>query len=127
MIKRGKKDIYAIVLKTLMSISAIFYLVIFIQEITPPYYEHLIGVSMILYLFCIFLTGYYFTLKNDFFAAGVFTIIWYALLWASALWILWTDAGMVIGLGFPVFIFGILLLIEGIIKKYKPKEKKKKK
>ena len=126
MIKRGKKDIYAIVLKTLMSISAFLYLIIFIEEITPPYSEPLIGVSMVLYLFCVFLTGYYFTLKNDFFASGIFIIIWYVLMLLVGFF-LWTDAGMVIGLGFPVFIFGILLLIEGIIKKYKPKEKKKKK
>lgn len=122
-----KRDIYSIVLKILMSISAIFYLIVFIQEITPPYFEKFIGVSMVLYLFILFIVGYYFSLKEDFLASGIFTILWYGFLWLSALFVWITDAGMVLVLGFPVFIFGILMFVKGILKKNKPKKRKKKK
>lgn len=118
---KQKGGIYSYILKVLMTISAIFYFIIFIQEITPPYSDSLLVVSLIPYLFCIFLAGYYFTLKNDFFASGLLVIIWYSLLWICALWV-WTNAGMTLILGFPVFILGILLAIKGIFQKKKRKK-----
>jgi predicted membrane protein len=124
--KRGKKDIYSLVLKVLMSISAIFYLIIFIQEIIPPYTESLIGISIIPYVFCIFLAGYYFTLKNDFFASGLLVMVWYFVLWICSLWI-WINAGTTLVLGAPVFVFGVLMLIKGILKKRKSNKLKSKK
>jgi len=117
--KRDKKDIYSIILKALMTFSAICYLIIFIDEITPPFYESLLGIMAVPYLFTIFLIGYYFSLKSDFLASGIFVIAWYSLMWIFAAFLWVTGAGTVLGLGLPVFILGLLMLVKGIIKKYK--------
>lgn len=106
-----------ITLKIIATILAIFYAIIFIGEITPPFFESTFGVSMVYVLFCFFLLGYYFLWKNEK-ISGIILILWYGFLLLLAFFV-WSNAGMVIVLGIPIPILGALLLIKTHFKKIK--------
>ena len=78
---------------------------------------------MVYVLFITFLAGYYFMWRSEL-ISGIIIVWWYLLMWLSALFIWVTDAGMVLVLGFPVFIFGILLIIWQKSHNWKSKKKK---
>ena len=96
-------------LRILTTLAAIIYAVIFIGEITPPFYESGFGVVIVYVLFAFFLLGYFYLWKNEK-ISGVILVIWYGLLWIAGVWI-WTNAGMVLVLGIPILLLGALLLI----------------
>ena len=98
-----------IILKILLTISLICYLVIFVGEIIPPFSEPLFGIIMVYVLFFIFLIGYYFLWKNPR-LSGIIVVFWYVLLLFLGFFV-WTNAGMVIILGFPVGVLGVLLIV----------------
>jgi hypothetical protein len=107
--KKKAKKIFKLVLGVLISLVAIFYLLLFISEITPPFYDQsVLGLIMVYVLFLIFLIAYYFFWKNER-ISGIIILFWYALLWVSGLWI-WTNAGMALGLATPIPILGVLLI-----------------
>ena len=108
-----------ILLELLLTISLIVYILIFIGEtfLTEESVPLLDTVGIII-LFILFLVGYYFSWKNQR-ISGIIIVGWYVIELIFGFFV-WDDAGMVILLGFPVFILGILLII------YSLKHKKKK-
>jgi len=95
-------------LRILITLAAIIYAIIFVEEITPPFYESGLGVAMVYVLFAFFLLGYFYLWKNEK-ISGLILVVWYGLLWVVGIWI-WTNAGMVLGLGIPIPILGAILL-----------------
>jgi len=113
--KKKVKKIFKIILTILMVLALIFYFLLFLDEITPPFYEQSVfGLIMVYFLFIIFLAACYFSWKNER-ISGIILLSWYALLWVSGLWI-WTNVGMVLGLATPIPFIGILLIIYSYIK-----------
>ncbi len=112
--KSSFRKISLIILKILLTISFICYIMIFIEEIIHPFSEGFFGVFMIYTLFIIFMIGYYFLWTNEK-ISGIIIMSWYGLMLIIGFFV-WSDAGMVILLGFPVFIFGILLFIHSLRK-----------
>ena len=120
--KSSFHKISLIILKILLTISFICYIMIFIEEIIPPFSEGFFGVFMIYTLFIIFMIGYYFLWTNEK-ISGIIIMSWYGLMLIIGFFV-WSDAGMVILLGFPVFIFGIFLFIHSLRKTKKKSFKK---
>ena len=115
--KNSSNKVSSMILKILITVSAVFYTIIFIGEIIPPFYESVFGVAMVYVLFCFFLLGYYFLWKNEK-ISGIILILWYGFLLILAFFV-WTNAGMVIILGIPIPILGALLLFKVYFKKTK--------
>jgi hypothetical protein len=109
------KKIFKWSLRISITLSAIIYFFVVLGEGTPPFTEPLFGVAMVYVLFLFFLLGYYHVWKNEKFSGKIF-IAWYILLWALALFV-WTNAGLTLVMGFPIFVLGILFLIFGIFNK----------
>ncbi len=110
-----------VTLRILLTISVFFYTIIFIGEATPPFSESLFGIIMVYVLFLIFLIGYFFAWKDKKqMLSGIIITSWYVLLLILGFFV-WTNAGMVIGLGFPVGILGVLLIIYSYLIKTKKK------
>ena len=109
----SKKDVFGIVLKVLVTIAAIFYALIFIDEAFPPYDPNMkesdFGIVMVFILFIWFGIGYYFLWKNER-RAGIMLISWWLGLFLTA-WQVWLYGNVTVVLGFPIFVLGILLVI----------------
>lgn len=101
------------ILRTLLTLSALFYLLIFIDEAFPPYdptmRESDFGIVMVFILFIWFSIGYFYVWKNVK-VAGIMLTSWWIGLFLTA-WIVWDYGNVTVILGFPIFILGILLLI----------------
>lgn len=112
--KKSKK-IFKILLNILITVTLIFYFLLFLDEITPPFYNQTaFGLFMVYAMFIIFLAAYYFSWKNEK-ISGIILLVWYVLLWVLGLWV-WTNAGMAIGLATPIPFLGILLIIYSYLK-----------
>ena len=113
MVSSSKKDVFGKVLKVLVTIAAIFYALIFIDEAFPPYdpdmRESDFGIVMVFILFIWFGIGYYFLWKNEKWA-GIMLITWWLGLFLTA-WQVWMYGNVTVVLGFPIFVLGILLFI----------------
>ncbi len=100
-------------LRTLTTIGAALYLMIFIDEAFPPYHPEMresnFGILMVFVLFIWFAIGYFFVWKNER-IAGVLLTTWWIMLFITA-WLIWTYGNATVILGFPIFILGILLLV----------------
>ncbi|GAB2768990.1 DUF7670 domain-containing protein [Salinimicrobium soli] len=101
------------VLRVLLSLAAIIYVLVFIDEAFPPYdpatRESDIGIVMVFVLFLWFLAAYIFLWKNEKISGILFTTWWLALLLTA--WFIWVYGNVTVILGLPVFIMGILLLV----------------
>lgn len=101
------------ILRVLLSIAAVLYILVFIDEALPPYdpdmRESNLGIAMVFVLFIWFLFGFYFLWKNEKISGILFTTWWVALFLTA--WFIWVYGNVTVILGFPIFILGILLLI----------------
>ena len=109
------KNILRNILRILVTIVAIFYLFVVIDEGTPPFTEPLFGIIMVYALFLFFVLGYYYLWKNEK-LSGILLIVWYGLLWILVFCV-WENAALTIIMGIPIPILGILLLIYSYLKK----------
>jgi hypothetical protein len=105
------------VLKIIGVIGVILYLLFLVGEKAPLFNNASFFSISIYLLFLIFLLGILFLWKNVI-VAGIICIFWYAIQWALVLCV-WPDGGATLVLGFPITIFGIVVLIIGIIQKRK--------
>jgi hypothetical protein len=101
------------VLRVLISLAAIVYFLIFIDEAFPPYdpkmKESNFGIAMVFVLFIWFSIGYYYLWKNEK-IAGILLSTWWVGLFLTA-WLIWVYGNVTVILGVPIFILGILLLV----------------
>lgn len=101
------------VLRILVSLAAILYALIFIDEAFPPYAPDMresdFGIAMAFVLFIWFSIGYFYLWKNEK-KAGILLTTWWIGLFITA-WLVWSYGNATVVLGFPIFILGILLLI----------------
>jgi len=104
---------YRNILRILITLAAIMYAVIFIDEAFPPYdpnmRESSFGIVMVFVLFIWFSIGYFYLWKNEK-IAGLILTSWWIILFLTA-WKVWVYGNVTVILGFPIFILGILLLI----------------
>ena len=110
------QKIMSISFKVLASIMFFFYLLLFLDEVVHPD-PGIIGLIGAYALFCFFILGYVLLWKNERISALIF-IVWYGFLLILANWV-WTNAGMVIGFGFPIFVLGVLILVYSYWEKIK--------
>ena len=101
------------VLRILVTLAAILYTMIFIDEAFPPYDPNMresnFGIVMVFVLFIWFSLGYFYLWKNEK-IAGMFLTSWWIGLFLTA-WLVWIYGNVTVILGFPIFILGILLLV----------------
>lgn len=101
------------ILRILVTLAAIFYLLVFIDEAFPPYdpdmKESNFGIAMVFVLFIWFFVGYYYLWKNEKIAGILLTTWWIGLFFTA--WLIWVYGNVTVFMGFPIFILGILLLI----------------
>lgn len=101
------------VLRILVTLAAILYALIFIDEAFPPYdptmRESNFGIVMVFVLFIWFSIGYVYLWKNEK-LAGILLTTWWIILFLTA-WLVWDYGNPTVVLGFPIFILGILLVI----------------
>jgi hypothetical protein len=101
------------VMRILLTLAAVFYALIFIDEALPPHdpdmRESNFGIVMAFVLFSWFFIGYFYLWKNEK-IAGIFLTTWWIGLFLTA-WLVWIYGNVTVVLGFPIFILGILLLI----------------
>ena len=80
----------------------------FISGVTyDPYTAENIVVNL---AFVLFLIGYYMAWQNEG-VAGIIFILWWAVMWCLALFIVDHDKGSGVVMGLPLFILGILFII----------------
>ncbi len=115
--KKNPNKIFGIILKILLTISAIVYVILVIEELTHPIYNSVLGAIMIVLMFLFFLVGYLFLYKDEKISGWIF-MVWYGILWVLALWV-WSDAGMVLLFGTIIPILGAIILIKAYFKKIK--------
>lgn len=101
------------ILRILVSLAAILYILILIDEAFPPYDPNMresnLGIVMVFVLFIWFAIGYYYLWKDEK-IAGIFLASWWIALFFTAWWV-WLYGNVTVILGFPIFVLGILLLI----------------
>ena len=110
--KTKHNNAYRNVLRILGTIAALGYILFLIDFGVPHFKELNFADTSIYLLFAVFMLGYMFLWKNEL-ISGILIVLWYALEWCLVLWV-WVDGDMVIVLGFPIFIIGILVLFYGI-------------
>jgi hypothetical protein len=99
-------------LHAILTLYGIVYLVFridtFISGVTyDPHNTENIVVNL---AFVLFLIGYYLAWQNEG-VAGIIFIIWWAIMWCLALFIVEHDKGGGVVMGLPLFILGILFII----------------
>lgn len=108
-----KRDYFQIILRVLVTLAAVFYALVFIEEAFPPYdpimRESNFGIFLVFVLFVWFSTGYYYLWKDEK-RAGILLITWWLALFLTA-WLVWMYGNVTVVLGFPIFVLGILLLL----------------
>jgi small-conductance mechanosensitive channel len=119
MVSKSKPDIFRIVLRIIVTVAAVLYILIFIEEAFPPYPEDMresnLGIAMVFVLFLWFAIGYVYLWLNQK-ISGILLILWYLLLVLTASFI-WKYGGMTIIIGWPIPVLGILLLFHYHLKK----------
>jgi hypothetical protein len=121
--KRG----YSKTLRILVSIYGILYLLFIIisfipsQEGSPvggtvPFNPFDFEQTIVKLLFVPFLFGYFILWKNEGLEGLVF-IIWWIGMWCLGLFVAQQDRGAGVGMGFPLFILSILLIISWVRKR----------
>lgn len=100
------------VLRILVTVYGVLYLALIISFwFESNSFDHLGTENIVANLaFLVFLAGYYMVWKNEK-IAGIIFIFWWAIMWALALFIAETDRGAGVGMGLPLFILAILLII----------------
>lgn len=105
--------LFRTILRILVSLAAVLYFFIFLDEAFPPYDPNMresdFGIVMVFVLFIWFAIGYYYLWKNEK-IAGIFLTTWWIALFFTAWWV-WLYGNVTVILGFPIFVLGILLLI----------------
>ncbi len=104
-------------LRILGTLAAIGYIV-FLAGLIQSFVTEGISLANILlktevWLFLIFVIGFYWLWKSEFYAGLIF-IIWHIFQWMLVLWV-WEDGAMTLVMGFPIALTGILLVIFGIL------------
>ena len=110
--RTSHNNAYRNVLRTLGTIAALGYILFLIGEGVPIFKELNFADISVYLLFAVFVLAYIFLWKNEL-ISGILLVAWYGLEWCLVLWV-WVDGDMVVVLGFPIFIIGILVLIYGI-------------
>ena len=121
-----KRRLFPTALHVLLTIYGILYFVFVIigfipsQEGSPvsdsvPYHPFGLEGSLVKVLFVFFLVGFFTAWKNRL-AAGVLFILWWAGMWGLDTLMVATKGGSggeAIGMGFPLFVLGVLFVISG--------------
>lgn len=102
-----------LVLKIIGIIGICLYVLFLVGEEIPLWKDVSFAETSVYLLFLFFLIGIYFIWKN-LIISGVTLILWHAIQWAFVYWV-WDGGEMTLLFGFPVAIFGIAILIVGIV------------
>jgi len=106
---------FQLTIRILSAIALIVYIIFLFGE-RPALFKGATFQDVSVYLlFIVFLAGFL-TIWRYELIAGVLFIAWYGFEWCLGLWV-WDDPDMVLAMGFPIFITGILALIYGLRKK----------
>jgi hypothetical protein len=106
---------YQLTLRILSVIALIVYIIFLIGEKAPLIGEASFqGISVYL-LFLVFLAGFIAIWRYEL-LSGILYIVWYGFEWCLGLWV-WEDSQMVLAMGFPIFIVGLLSIIYGLRKR----------
>ena len=104
-----------ITLKIVGIIGVILYLLFLIGEDVPLLKTTSFADTSVYLLFAFFLLGIFFIWKNTI-VSGIILILWHAIQWALVFWV-WIDGAMTLIFGFPVAVFGIVVLFIGLNQK----------
>jgi hypothetical protein len=99
-------------LRILGTIASFLYVLFLIDEGVPLSKEASFADVSVYLLFLVFALGYYFLWKNEL-VSGLILVAWHGLQWLLVYWV-WVDGGMTLILGFPLGLFGIIVLVYGI-------------
>ena len=106
-----------ITLKITGIIGVILYILFLIGDGVPLINNITFAEISVYLLFLVFLVGIFLLWKN-LILSGITCILWHAIQWALVFWV-WPDGALTLIFGFPIAIFGIVVLIIGIIQKRK--------
>lgn len=114
---KTKKTTSNIALK-IVGIFGIVLYVLFLVEEKVPILKHVTFADVSVYLlFVIYLIGIL-TLWKNLIMAGIICILWHVIQWALVMWV-WTDGAMTLIFGFPIAIYGLVVLVIGLLQKRK--------
>ena len=106
---KSSKNIANIALKIIGIIGIILYLLFLIGEGVPLLKATTFADISVYLLFVFFLLGIFFLWRNIL-VSGIICVLWYAIQWALVFWV-WIDGEMTLIFGFPIGVFGIVVLL----------------
>jgi len=106
---------FQIIIRILTSIALIVYIIFLIGNGTPLFKGDSFQDFSVYLLFLVFLAGFLTVWRYEL-ISGILLVAWYGFEWCLALWV-WEDPDMVLAMGFPIFITGILSVIYGAKKR----------
>ena len=107
------------VLRILGTIAAFLYILFLIAEDVPFFKGAAFADTSVYLLFLVFVLAYWFLWKNEL-ISGLILIVWHLLQWILVFWV-WVDGALTLILGVPIGVFGIIVFIYGIRKKFSSK------
>ena len=106
---------FQLTIRILSALALIVYIIFLIGE-RPALFNGASFQDFSVYLlFLVFLAGFITVWKYEL-ISGILFIAWYGFEWCLGLWV-WDDPDMVLFMGFPIFITGILAFIYGFRKR----------
>lgn len=106
---------FQLTIRILSVLALIVYIIFLIGERTPLFREVSFQEISVYLLFIVFLAGFLSIWRYELIAGFIF-VAWYGFEWCLGLWV-WEDADMVLAMGFPIFITGLLSVIYGLRKR----------
>lgn len=111
---RKYNNLFRNILRVLGTISAILYILFLIGEGVPLNKEATFADISVYLLFLLFVLGYYLLWKNEL-ISGLVLIAWHGVQWLLVYWV-WVDGAMTLILGIPLGVFGLIVMIYGLMK-----------
>ena len=106
---------FQLIIRILTSLALVVYIIFLIGEKTPLFREVSFQNISVYLLFLVFLAGFITIWRREL-VSGILLVAWYGFEWCLGLWV-WDDADMVLFMGIPIFITGLLAIIYGIRKR----------
>lgn len=110
-VSKGKKK-HPKILLTITTIYGILYVALIFSYLIFENSKSEITLEGIIvsFAFIFFLIGYYYSWKNQL-IAGIIFILWWGIMWYLTLFVVDTDKGVGVVMGIPLFVIGILFLV----------------
>ncbi|WP_167613398.1 hypothetical protein [Maribellus sediminis] len=112
-----KKTSSNIALKIVGIFGVVLYVLFLLEEKVPLFKNVSFAEVSVYLLFVIYLIGIL-TLWRNLIAAGIICILWHVIQWTLVLWV-WVDGDMTLIFGFPIAIYGLVVLVIGLLQKRK--------